>query len=332
MTSHTLDRLLKSLSSQLHAFSVCRIQSGWRLAFPAFDALTVHFVLRGSGAVSVGGGSWLSFAPGNLIIVPPRQPHVLGEAAPGAREVPGDEHCALLGDGLVAFTAGDGSADTLLACGTIPRLDGGALGLFDLLRKPAVEDFSPDGVQRPILDVMFAEVTRPALGTQAVTEALMQQCLMLLLRRQLVDGDGPALFTGLRQPRLMAAVVAILENPAAPHSVESLAALTGMSRASFAEHFSRGFGQGPIDFVQKARLRVAARLLSTTQLPVKVIAESIGYASRSYFSRAFHAAYGIGPRGYRSGSAGAALPKSRSKSPQHSSEVLHINMDHPELR
>ena len=54
-----------------------------------------------------------------------------------------------------------------------------------------------------------------------------------------------------------------------------------------------------MDFVQKVRLRVAARLLTTTDLPIKVIANSIGYASRSYFSRAFRAAYGADPKTFR---------------------------------
>lgn len=74
-----------------------------------------------------------------------------------------------------------------------------------------------------------------------------------------------------------------------------------MSRASFANHFSRAFQQGPIDFVQKARLCVAARLLATTDLPVKVVANAVGYASRSHFSRAFLEFYGTGPRAFRSG-------------------------------
>jgi AraC-like DNA-binding protein len=72
-----------------------------------------------------------------------------------------------------------------------------------------------------------------------------------------------------------------------------------MSRASFAEHFAQVYEQTPMEFVQKVRLRIAARLLTTTDLPVKVIASSIGYASRSHFSRAFRAAYGADPKTFR---------------------------------
>lgn len=301
MTAFVLDRLLTTLAVRLHAFSVCAIQEGWRLAFAPLDAIVVHCVLRGTGGLRVGNGPWLPFGPGSILVVPPRRPHALGETGTPAREVNGEDHCSLLGDGLVAFTAGDGARDALLACGTIPAAGGGALGLFDLLRDPLVEDVSSSAVHRQAFDLMLAEVAEPGLGTQAMVGALQQQCLVALLRRHLPGDNGFAspLSAALREPRLARAVVAVLEQPAAPHTVEGLASLAGMGRASFAEHFSRAFGQGPIEFVQKARLSAAARLLATTDLPVKVVAGSVGYASRSHFSRAFLDAYGTGPREFR---------------------------------
>ena len=41
-------------------------------------------------------------------------------------------------------------------------------------------------------------------------------------------------------------------------------------------------------------------------MPVKVIAASVGYTSRSYFSHAFKAAYGVDPSAYRGRCADAA--------------------------
>ncbi len=300
MAVDTLDRLLTALAVRLHAFSVCAIQQGWRLAFPSFEAVTVHYVLKGSGALRVGNGPWLAFAPQSVLIVPARQSHVAGEAGAVAHLAQAADRCTLLGDGLVGFTAGDGSRDTLLVCGAISASYTGALGLFDLLRDPMVEDFSASSVLRNAFDLMLAEVASPGLGTQAMTEVLMKQCLITLLRRHLRRDDiSSPLFAALQHPRLARAVLAVIEDPAASHSVESLASLAGMSRASFAEHFSRAFQQGPIDFVQKVRLRVAARLLTTTDLPLKVIAQSIGYAGPTPFSRAFRGVYGTDPTAYR---------------------------------
>ena len=300
MAADTLDRLLTALAVRLHAFSVCAIQQGWRLAFPSFEAVTVHYVLKGSGALRVGNGPWLAFAPQSVLIVPARQPHVAGEAGAVAHLAHAADRCTLLGDGLVGFTAGDDSRDTLMVCGAISASYGGALGLFDLLRDPMVEDFPASSVHRNAFDLMLAEVASPGLGTQAMTEVLMKQCLIALLRQHLRRDDiSSPLFATLRHPRLARAVLAVVEAPAATHTVESLASLAGMSRASFAGHFAQAFQQGPIDFVQKVRLRIAARLLTTTDLPLKVIAQSVGYAGPTPLSRAFRGTYGIGPTAYR---------------------------------
>ncbi len=120
-----------------------------------------------------------------------------------------------------------------------------------------------------------------------------------LLRRELARDVNSQLFVALRDPRLARAVAGVLLRPAAPYTVASLAAMAGMSRTSFAERFQAAYGETPLDFVQRVRLRHGATLLRTTALPVKVVAAAVGYASRSHFSRAFHAAYGIDPRGYR---------------------------------
>ncbi len=299
MATDILDRLLTTLAVRLHAFSICQVQQGWRLAFSAFEAINIHYVLKGSGAMRVGNGEWLPFGPNSMLIVPARQPHVVGDAGPVAQLSKAEDRCSMLADGLVAFTAGDGSRDILLLCGAISASYGAGLGLFDLWREPVVEDLSSDDRFRQVFGLMLLEVASPGLGTRAMAEALMKQCLIALLRQHLLrDGDSP-LFAVLNHPRLARAVVAVIVDPAAAHSVESLAALAGMSRASFAEHFSRAFQQGPIDFVQKVRLRVAARLLATTDLPVKIIAQSVGYAGPTPFSRAFRGVYGADPLTYR---------------------------------
>jgi transcriptional regulator GlxA family with amidase domain len=91
----------------------------------------------------------------------------------------------------------------------------------------------------------------------------------------------------------------MLSQPGRAHSVEGLAALAGMSRSAFSAHFTQAFGQPPHGFLTESRLRQAAHFLTTTGLPVKTIAGKIGYRSRSNFSRAFKARYGIDPAGYR---------------------------------
>jgi AraC family transcriptional activator of mtrCDE len=295
----TLDRLLTALDVAPHAFSVCRIQSRWRMEFPVFRMITVHFVLRGAGHMRIGDGSPLPFGPSSVLIVPAQRPHWVGEADEDARIGPAGEQCTLLGDGLVEFTAGNGDGDILLACASVSPQAQAALGLFDLLRASIVDGPAASVIPGGVFDGLLQEIARPGLGTQAICQALMKVALVALLRQQWSREDGDLPLIAAHHPRLARALVAIIENPAADHSVDSLATLAGMSRASFSDHFSRTLGQGPIDFVQKSRLRIAARLLKVTDLPIKVIAESVGYAGSRPFARAFQAAYGLTPQRFR---------------------------------
>ena len=296
-----LDRLLVTLAVRLRAFSVCRIQRGWRLGFSPFEAITIHYVLRGAGSLRVGDGSWQSFAPHTIIVVPARRSHTLGAADDCVGEARAEDHCELHGDGLVSFVAGDGSPDALFVCGQISDGYSGAMGLFELFQTPILEAFPSDGILRQAFELMFAEVVHPSLGTQAMTEVLMKQCLIILLRRHLTASASTSpVLLALQNPKLARAVLAILERPGEAYTVDSLAAVAGMGRTRFAETFAEVFGQGPIEFVQKVRLRIAARLLTSTDLPIKVIASSVGYASRSSFSKAFEAAFGAAPTPFRS--------------------------------
>jgi AraC family transcriptional activator of mtrCDE len=298
-TNPTLNRLLTALDVAPHAFSVCRIQSGWRMSFPVFKVITVHFVLRGSGHVQAGGAAPLPFAPSSVLVVPALLPHWVGDADQAAATGAAADQCELIGDGLVEFTAGNGDDDTLLLCAAVSAPHQAVLGLFDLVRWPAAYDIAASGVPAAIFDAMRREVTNAGLGTQAMCQALMKQAMITLLRERWAGVEGAPVAEMLHHPRLARAIVAIIERPGADHSVGSLADLAGMSRASFSDHFSRAFGQGPIDFVQKTRLRVAARLLRVTDLPIEAIAQSVGYAGSRPFSRAFTATYGALPSMYR---------------------------------
>lgn len=304
MSSDTIDRLLFSLSVRAHALALCEIRSGLRLSFDPMDAVTIHHVLAGTGTVRAAGCSDAAYRPGSVIVVPPGLEQSLGETGAPTEQRASDGNCGLLADGLVRFTAGDGSRDTLVVCATVTASYGGTLGLFDRLQQPLVVDGADDPALRPVFDGLACEVSAPGIGTRALLEALMKQALILLLRRQLraLGAGAPAdasLFAVLRDPRLARAMAAVVEHPAHPHTVDSLAAAAGMSRSAFAAHFSRSFDRTPMQFVGQTRLRLGADLLRETDLPIKVIAASAGFNSSTYFSRAFRDAHGIDPRTFR---------------------------------
>lgn len=78
------------------------------------------------------------------------------------------------------------------------------------------------------------------------------------------------------------------------------------------EHLSRSMrtfhGATPTEFVTGLRLDRAASLLATTNDPVTAIAHRCGFSSQSYFTRRFHAAYGLTPRAFRRRAQRAFVP------------------------
>jgi AraC-like DNA-binding protein len=92
--------------------------------------------------------------------------------------------------------------------------------------------------------------------------------------------------------------------------VESLAERVGMSRARFAARFKASFGAGPMRIVRDLRLQHAARLLMEGTSGVARVAELVGFSSRSHFSEAFEARYGISPGKYGRAGAGSVATQS----------------------
>lgn len=64
--------------------------------------------------------------------------------------------------------------------------------------------------------------------------------------------------------------------------------------------FSRLTGQSPKQYLKRQRLQMAARLLTTTRLSVKVTCAGVGYQDFSHFVRDFREYYGHRPTAYRS--------------------------------
>lgn len=63
--------------------------------------------------------------------------------------------------------------------------------------------------------------------------------------------------------------------------------------------FSERFGVTPKQYLTELKLKKACGLLRSTQLPVNVVAESLGFEDALAFSRVFKKAFGVSPTGYR---------------------------------
>ena len=301
MPHRNLDRLLVTLDVAVEAFAICEVRRGYRLVGKPTNSIEIHYVLAGTMFLMVPGAPTVMCGPGSIVIVPPNTPQAITADDGPAVDLAASENCKMTRDGLLLFDAAqDGAGDLRVVCGLIMASFSGSFGLLDQIKRPLVADLSNIDVVRHAFSIMLDEINGPKLGTRALTGALMKTCLVMLLRRHLEGSEPHSVFLADAQdPRLGKAVVAVLDKPAVVHTVASLAAVAGMSRSVFARDFQDSFAMSPMEFVAKTRLHHAAEMLRSSDVSIKVIAASIGIASRSHFSRAFRAAYGTDPRNFR---------------------------------
>ena len=299
-----LEQLLDHLSVSVEPFALCEVERGCRLDLDERDTVTVHFVLRGAGTVSVG-NHLVNFAPHCLVLIPHRRRHVIT-----ALDVAGTV-TAVPSGGLMRFTAlGEhGVPDVVAACGHLHARYGDGPALFGSLVEPIAVDFAGDPDMEALFSQILAESSSKEYGAKQMLAALMTRCLMMVFRRLCTDGDCPfEWLNALEDPRLAAALDDILTKPGHRHSLESLAATATMSRSAFADSFRDAFGSPPMTFLRNVRLRTAATLLRSTTLAVGTIGAKVGYSSRAHFTTAFRHHTGMTPNHYRQQTPAEAAP------------------------
>jgi len=78
----------------------------------------------------------------------------------------------------------------------------------------------------------------------------------------------------------------------------------GVSPFHFLRQFSSVLGVTPHQYLVRSRLRHAARLLASEEIPVTDIAYDVGFGDLSNFVRTFHRAAGVSPRSFRADARG----------------------------
>jgi AraC-like DNA-binding protein len=294
-----IDKLLSNLSVHVDPFALCTLSDGWRLHLPGPPGLLFHFVLEGSGVLYGPRSDPNPIAPLHLAVVPAGAKHILeaqGEIRDELRipEPPsGEQVCEII--------AGDGDhADLVVGCGIVKVRYGPSLDLFDHLHDVLAVDLSSVPEALDAFRGIFAEQSRAIAGSKAMTAALMTQCLIHLFRRLPSQGeDALPWLVALQDQRLGRVVDRILDDPGAEYSVDSLAEIAAMSRSAFAERFTMYFGRSPMSFVNHVRMQRAAQMLAVENTSIDQIARTVGYASRSHFSRAFKDHAGLPPNDFR---------------------------------
>lgn len=179
------------------------------------------------------------------------------------------------------------------------------------------------------LDPHVLYVEDGQLLTSAGTAAGLDCCLYLLRRHHGADmanhlarrlvvpphrQGGQAQFIDQPLPqhpqdaRLAALLDWVRENLSQPHSLDSLASRSHMSRRSFTRHFRQLTGLSIGQWLLAERLALSQRLLEKTDHPVDTIADLAGFGSPESLRHHFRQSLGLSPSAWRQNFRGQTPP------------------------
>src|ERR1700754_2848181 len=298
-----LDSLLMRLDVKFVDLAECHVSPGWSLSFTASKMPGLHYNLDGTGELVVGESAPIRLSPHMLIIVPADRPFHITASDPEGRipmlRMVNLDACERT-SALARYVAGTEKPEVMLVCGYFEATYGTTIEFFSGLTTPIVEHFDVEDRLDQTLKSVIDELARQQGGVSAMTTTLLKQVLVLLLRRSLTSTSvlGER-FSMLSDPQIARAFSEMVNRPGAPHSIRSLAQLSGLNRSSFMQRFADLIGESPIAVLRQLRMQQAAAMLAShNELSIDQIARNVGYSSRSSFLRAFRKVYGVDPSEY----------------------------------
>lgn len=287
----------------------CTISHGSRPGslVPSSHPNTVFFHVLMEGrcrARLAAGGASLELAAGDLIMLPRNDSHLLGSDLHLAPTL-ADTLVRPAGNGeMLRIEHGGGGERTHMVCGYLAcdeRLCGPMLeSLPRILRVPLA-----DGPAAAWLTSLLHAATRESAATRPGGETVLAKLSELLfveaLRRyiELLPEQETGWLAGLRDRFVGRALALLHERPGHAWTVEELAEKTGLSRSALAQRFTDILGQGPMQYLTRWRLTIAAQRLRSDTASLTSIAADSGYDSAAAFNRAFKRAFATTPAAWR---------------------------------
>nr|WP_307789341.1 SDR family NAD(P)-dependent oxidoreductase [Mycolicibacterium baixiangningiae] len=181
---------------------------------------------------------------------------------------------------------------------TAQRFHSDGWNVIATMRTPRDEVLAPG--ER--LTVLPLDVTDPASISEAVASCdlilvrLVEVLLVEAMRLRAAPVEGVE--RGLDDPLLAPALRTMHADIAFGWTVERLARAAGVSRAVFAERFSRTMGMLPMQYLTQWRMALAKDMLRIEDVSMAEVARRTGYLSASAFTTAFTRMTGSSPSAF----------------------------------
>jgi AraC-like DNA-binding protein len=282
----------------------------WGLRLPGTIQLAVHAVVQGHAWLwTEGSDDPLELTPGDLALVRGGPDHFVAHQ-PGAHCVSPAEFRSLHpGDVHPGDAASPDHRSAVFLCGAYRFAGDIGRGLVAALPPVLSLPASVDDPIHAVVTLLSRELSHAEPGQQTVLDRLLDVLVVLGLRAGLTrSATAPAWFRAASDPRLSPALQAMHAHAGQPWTVDELAKLASMSRATFARVFQQALGQAPMTYLSDWRMTLARDLLLVQDTTLAEIAGRVGYSSVYAFATAFRRHHGESPGRWRQQEMLAAIP------------------------
>ncbi|WP_183467236.1 AraC family transcriptional regulator [Mycolicibacterium iranicum] len=278
----------------------------WSVRKPRYGDPAFCLMLDGSCLLDADGLDGIELRRGDFLLLP----SMPGFTLSGSR------------DAAPVFTPLDPDRHTRHGCASAPvtmrmlggyfRFDPAHASLLVALLPPVIHVRADDsGASRlsRLVELIVEEADTDGLCRDVILQRLVEVLLIEAVRVHagaLRDGRHQhGLIAGLADPVLASALRELHADVAHAWTVEGLARAASVSRAVFAQRFTRIVGLPPMQYLLEWRVAQAKDLLRAGQLSIAQIAQRVGYHSSTAFTTAFTRVTGCPPtefaRSYRQG-------------------------------
>lgn len=278
-----------------------RVGGRWCARLAPYGGAGFHVVIEGGCWLLPDGGEPVALGSGDAVLLPHGTGHVIADSpadpATVARAVPFEQWQAA---GRPAAEPPAAGAVELL-CGKY-RLDRSRLHPLLTELPPVVHLRNRVGAYpelRAAIDPLGRELTARRPGSGVAVPSLLDLLLVYMVRSWVTEEGGGAWPAVLDDPVTAAALRALHAAPAAPWTLDRLAAAAGVSRPTLARRFGALVGRSPMAYLTWWRLTLAATRLRATADPLTAIAHDVGYGTPYALSHAFKREFGTTPGRYR---------------------------------
>lgn len=148
----------------------------------------------------------------------------------------------------------------------------------------------------PVHSLLMKEAFSSRCGKSFGVNQLLQYFILIVFRFLIRTQALPfGLTKALADPKLLKAITSMHNEPARNWTLDSLADIAGMSRASFANHFKHATQTTPIDYLTDWRISLVQSKISSGG-SIKSAARELGFSSPATLTRVFTKRVGCSPR------------------------------------